>query len=208
MFLQDNDLQTQVRYIRQQLRTMMNGVASMSQRDKGLTYKWNFGVELPRLQDFSESLPHSYELAAALWKEENTRELRLLASMLMPHDAFAEDLAELWVEQMRFTEEAEVATLHLFQFLPFASQKVFEWLARPEVLHRYTAYMLLSRLFLQGKRLSDRDAAELLDNIAADLCQDDLSLRNAAYRTLLRYMDQGESEEAAGEAVLARFEAR
>ena len=79
----------------------MNGPVSQSMREKGLAYKVNFGVELPRLREMAEEWPHNYELAAALWKE-NIRECRLLAGMLMPTEDFPADLAELWVEQMNF----------------------------------------------------------------------------------------------------------
>ena len=78
----------------------MNGPVSQSMREKGLTYKVNFGVELPRLREMAEEWPHNYELAAALWKE-NIRECRLLAGMLMPTEDFPADLAELWVEFSR-----------------------------------------------------------------------------------------------------------
>ena len=63
----------------------MNGPVSQSMREKGLAYKVNFGVELPRLREMAEEWPHNYELAAALWKE-NIRECRLLAGMLMQVD--------------------------------------------------------------------------------------------------------------------------
>lgn len=95
-----------VRDIKRSLRGVMNGITSRSMRDKGLAYKVNFGVELPRLCRLAEEFPHDYHLAAALWKED-IRECRLLAAMLMPSETFGEDLADLWVEQMRFVEEAE-----------------------------------------------------------------------------------------------------
>ena len=99
------DLPSLLRYIKRSLHGMMNGVASASMRQKGLQYKVNFGVELPRLQAWAAELPHTYELAAALWKED-IRECRLLAAMLMPVERFDTELAQVWVEQMRFAEEA------------------------------------------------------------------------------------------------------
>ena len=97
----DETITEQLRNIKRSLRGVMNGPVSASMREKGLTYKVNFGVELPRLQQMAAGLPHTYELAAALWKED-IRECRLLAGMLMPVEAFGDDLAEVWVEQMHF----------------------------------------------------------------------------------------------------------
>ena len=106
MDIQELPLQEQLRAVKREFRLMMNGITSQSMREKGLTYRTNFGVELPRLKAFSEELPHTTELAAALWKEQ-VRECRLLAPMLMPASDFEEDMADLWVEPMNFPEEAE-----------------------------------------------------------------------------------------------------
>ena len=57
-------LHEQVRNVKLRLRGVMNGITSTSMREKGLAYKVNFGVELPRLREMAEELPHTYALAA------------------------------------------------------------------------------------------------------------------------------------------------
>ena len=194
-------LQEQIREIKKSLRGVMNGPVSQSMREKGLTYKVNFGVELPRLRQMAETWPHTYELAAALWKE-NIRECRLLAGMLMPAEKFPEDLADLWVEQMDFPEEAECTVVHLFARLPYASSKAFNWIAREEPMFRLCGWHLLSRLFMQGARPAPRDAEELLDHAAADLRGNDMALKRATHTAVLRYMNLGENEEKQGDKLL------
>ena len=44
------DLHEQLKEIKTQLRLSMNGAVSQSMREKGLIYKLNFGVELPRIK--------------------------------------------------------------------------------------------------------------------------------------------------------------
>lgn len=44
------DVKEQLKDIKTQLRLSMNGVVSQSMREKGLDYKLNFGVELPRIK--------------------------------------------------------------------------------------------------------------------------------------------------------------
>lgn len=44
------DLHEQLKEIKTQLRLSMNGAVSQSMREKGLVYKLNFGVELPRIK--------------------------------------------------------------------------------------------------------------------------------------------------------------
>ena len=194
-------LHEQLRDIKARLRSAMNGPVSQSMREKGLTYKVNFGVELPRLREMADELPHTYELAAALWKED-IRECRLLAAMLMPVADFPEDLADLWVEQMRFTEEAECTVLHLFSRLPYASSKAFVWIACEGRFFRLCGWLLLARLFMQGARPAPRDADELLDQAQTELRGTDLTLARAAHKTLLRFMDLGEEENRKGETAL------
>lgn len=196
------DVATTVRNVKRELHAMMNGPVSQSMRAKGLAYKVNFGVELTRLRTLATELPHSYALAAALWKED-VRECRLLAGMVMPPEAFGADLAELWLEQMRYTEEVDATVFHLLQNEPYAGQKAFEWIASERPLARYAGYQLLRRLFMRGMRLTSRDAGEFLDHAATDLHDTTQhAVRVAAYKTLLSYMEQGIPEERQGNKVL------
>ena len=199
------DLAGQLRYVKTGLRGVMNGTVSQSMRDKGLNYKVIFGVELHRLLDMAEELPHTAELAAALWKE-NIRECRILATMLYPVEEYFEDLADLWVEQMNFAEEAECAVMYLFQHLPFASQKAFEWIAREEMMFQLCGWLLMGRLFMKGMKPTDRDADELLDQLAAALRSSHRPVQLAAHKTLMKYMDLGEEEEKRGDQDLDDFE--
>lgn len=220
-----------VRLIKQELRGMMNGVVSQSMREKGLAYKVNFGVELPRLQDYAAELRQRFEsgederysLALRLWSE-NIRECRLLAGMLMPPEAMDEQTAELWVEQMRFPEEAECTVMHLFQHLNFAADLAFRWIAREEPMFQYCGWLLMARLFMQGREPSQRDADELLDQAAAVLrdravqpapqalpqatvpgasSARPLPLAATAHKALLKYMDTSPTAEARGEELLS-----
>ena len=179
------ELADQLRFIKQSLRGIMNGVVSQSMRVKGLTYKVNFGVEMPRLCEFAAELPHPSALAAALWKED-IRECRLLAGMLQPVEAFPADLAEVWVEQMRFPEEAAFTVLHLFSRLPYASTVAFEWVAREEEMFQLCGWLLLGRLMAQGMQPAPRDRQELLDQAQAAVAGQNMHLRNAAAKVLVR----------------------
>lgn len=196
------DLPSLLRYIKRSLHGMMNGVASASMRQKGLQYKVNFGVELPRLQAWAAELPHTYELAAALWKED-IRECRLLAAMLMPVERFDTELAQVWVEQMRFAEEAECTAMHLLCRVPGISQKAFEWIASAEAIPQVCGYMVLARLFMQGAAPSERDGAEFLDQAAAALTPAaDALVARAAGKAVMKYMQISTACEAAAEQML------
>lgn len=185
-----------VRSVKCRLRGMMNGVVSQSMREKGLAYKVNFGVEIARLRELANDLPHTSRLAGALWKED-IRECKILAGLLQPADEFPEELAEVWMEQMRFTEEAEHTVMNLFARLPYASQKVFEWIAREDHFSQLCGWLLLGRLLQQGMQPSPRDRAELSDQAQSLISSSKstsgtspLSLRMAAQKAWMRLQEE------------------
>lgn len=69
-------LDDQLREIKRRLRAAMNGILSGTMRKNGVDYRVNFGVDQPRLAEIASEIPHTYKLAAALWKED-IRELWL-----------------------------------------------------------------------------------------------------------------------------------
>jgi hypothetical protein len=44
-----------IKDIKKQFRLYMNGVVSQSMREKGLDYKLNFGIEVPRIKEIAAS---------------------------------------------------------------------------------------------------------------------------------------------------------
>lgn len=187
------DLQETLRDIKTRCRLGMNGVVSKSMRDKGLDYKLNFGVELPRLKEIAACYPKDHRLAQALWKED-IRESKILAAMLQPVDTFCPEMADIWVEDMRYPEMAELTCQHLFQYLPYASQKAFEWIADEREYFAACGYLVLARLFMKKRPLNERAENEYLDQVAAALRSDTPFVRRCAYASLLRYVQQGEDE--------------
>ena len=201
--MQNLPLEDQIREIKKMLRATMNGVLSGSMRQQGLNYRVNFGVDQPRLIELAGEMPHTAALAARLWKED-IRELRLLAPMLMPPDGMDEELALLWIEQLRFAEEAQVLVMHLLCHLPFASDIAFRLVASEQPMSRLVAWLLLGRLFMAQHRPSQRDADELLDHLESELTAqgNDLELKRTALNTLYKFMDLGAAETARGERLL------
>ena len=179
------DLQETLKDIKTQFRMGMNGVTSKSMRDKGLDYKLNFGVEVPRLKEIAARYAKDHQLAQALWKE-NIRESKILAAMLQPVDTFYPEIAEIWVEQMPTVEIAQHAVLNLFCRLPYASQKAYEWIAREEDMFQVCGYLILSRLFMQGMQPNPRAADEFLDQARTAL-HSAPAVRRAAVAALQKY---------------------
>jgi hypothetical protein len=58
-------LHQRLKDIKTQLRLSMNGAVSQSMREKGLVYKLNFGVELPRIKLCGKKISES----AKYWRD-------------------------------------------------------------------------------------------------------------------------------------------
>ena len=95
----NSEIQEVVKEIKQSFRLMMDGAVAKSMRDKGLSYKLNWGVTLPRLRQKADELKTTvddYDLAIALWKED-VRECKILATMIMPPDKVLPEVIDIWM---------------------------------------------------------------------------------------------------------------
>ena len=93
--------------IKRSFRTVMNGVASHSMREKGVGYKLNWGVSLVHLREMAATYGKDYDLAIALWKED-IRECKILATLIMPAERLLPEVADIWLEQTTSQELAEM----------------------------------------------------------------------------------------------------
>lgn len=165
--------------IKQSFRLLMNGEAARSMRDKGVSYRLNWGVSLAELRRLADGYGHDSSLAAALWKED-IRECKIMATMIMPADAMSAELAELWMEQTPTQELAEIAAMNVYQWLPDAATLAFRWIARNDDLWQIAGYCILSRLLKRGLTPDERDRAELTDQAQTALLSPSFSVRHAA----------------------------
>lgn len=184
------NINEQVKEIKQSFRQMMDGSIAQSMRDKGVNYHLNWGATLPRLKEKATEIGPNYDLAIALWKE-NVRECKILATMIMPADKVLPEVIDIWVEQIDTIEIAEQASFNLFQHLPFAAEKAFQWLAAPDDLTQLCGYHVLSRLFMNKQEPNERGINEFIDQALVALQSQNLSLRKAAMQSVLRFSELG-----------------
>ena len=186
----NEDIQERVKEIKRSFRLMMDGATSTSMRDKGLDYKLNWGASLLQLRTKAEELGKDYHLAIALWKED-IRECKILATMIMPAEEMLPEITDIWMQQTPNIEIAEQASFNLFQHLPFAAEKAFQWLAAPDDLTQLCGYHVLSRLFMNKQEPNERGINEFIDQALVALQSQNLSLRKAAMQSVLRFSELG-----------------
>ena len=198
----DEQIHEKLKEIKQSFRLLMNGVASHSMREKGVSYKINWGVPLPDLQKLATEYGKDYALALELRKED-IRECQVLATLIMPAEKMDEDLVEVWMERLRTQEMAELLAFNLLQYLDFAPTLAYKWIASGSDMYQLCGYQLLARLFSRGMEPNERGINEFLDQARTTLEGENLSLKHAAYNCVLSFCDLGEEFDVIAQKALA-----
>ena len=194
-----NTVPSKVKEIKQSFRLMMDGSVAQSMRDKGLNYHLNWGATLPRLKAKAEELKTSsqepiadsqYDLAIALWKE-NVRECKILATMLMPPEKMLPEVCDIWMEQIPSQEIAEQAAFNLWQHLPYAPEKAYQWIASDQEYYQLCGFHVLSRLFMNGQEPNERGINEFIDQALSALQGPYMSVRKAAMQSMQHFAELG-----------------
>lgn len=186
----DPQIQQQVKDIKQSFRLMMDGVVAKSMRDKGVAYPLNWGATLPRLREMADELGKNCHLAIALWKE-NVRECKILATMVMPAEEMLPEVADIWMEQIPTQEIAEQLAFNLWQHLPYAAEKAFQWLASDQEYYQLCGYHVLTRLFMNGQEPNERGINEYIDQALSAIQGPYPSVRKAAFLSVQRFAALG-----------------
>ncbi len=190
-----NGVYERVKEIKQSFRQLMDGSVAQSMRDKGVYYKLNWGATLPRLREMADEIrpadeDSQYELSIELWKE-NVRECKILATMLMPPERMLPEVCDIWMEQIPSQEMAEQVAFNLWQHLPYAAEKAYQWIASEQEYYQLCGFHVLTRLFMNGQEPNERGINEYLDQLLAAIQGPFMSVRKAAMQSVIRFAELG-----------------
>lgn len=189
--------------IRFRLRKAMNGIVSASMRQKGVTYKLNFGVSIPEIKTIASAYTPDAKLAKWLWTQD-VREHKILATLLYPREAFTEEEAESWVGDIRYQEIVEQFCANLAQHLPFAPSLAERWICDERENVKVAGFLLYARLYTQG--IANLPDAKLLAEAKKILDQGISRPQRAALLALKRYGRQTESQAKSVLSMLEEYE--
>lgn len=202
--------ESELKEIRRRLRLSMNGAVSASMRAQGVDYKVNFGVLLAHLKELASLYVKDAGLAEALWQTD-TRELKILATILYPPEQFTPERAEAWTAAVRHQEIAEQYCINLLQELSFALELAGRWIDAEEEYAAVVGYTLYARLFTKGgvfppEKLPEEEA-HFLQSARTALLGGISRRQRAALLALKRYGRQSGEQQAAVLNVLSDFQA-
>lgn len=187
--------------IKRSFRLLMSGPTSQSMTQKGLGYKINWGVPFIELKKMALEYDKDYELAIELWKED-IRECKILATLIMPAEKMLPEITDIWMEQVKSQEMAEMLAFNLLQHVDYAPAIAYEWIATDKTLYEIAGFQLLARLFANGQEANERGINEFLDQAAVALQGDNMGIKHAAANCVLRFADLGEEYEKIARAAL------
>lgn len=180
--------------IKRSFRLLMSGPTSQSMTQKGLGYKINWGVPFIELKKMALEYGKDYELAIELWKED-IRECKILATLIMPAEKMLPEITDIWMEQVKSQEMAEMLAFNLLQYVDYAPAIAYEWIATDKTLYEIAGFQLLARLFANGQEANERGINEFLDQATVALQGDNMGIKHAAANCVLRFADLGEEYE-------------
>lgn len=187
--------------IKRSFRLLMSGPTSQSMTQKGLGYKINWGVPFIELKKMALEYGKDHELAIELWKED-IRECKILATLIMPAEKMLPEITDIWMEQVKSQEMAEMLAFNLLQHVDYAPAIAYEWIATDKTLYEIAGFQLLARLFANGQEANERGINEFLDQATVALQGDNMGIKHAAANCVLRFADLGEEYEKIARAAL------
>ena len=190
-----------IRNIKKELRLYMNGVTSMQQRRLGMSYNIIFGVSFPHLKEIAGKFGQDADVAKTLWKE-NIRESKLLAILLLPAECYA-DVAEQWIGECRYRENADHLAHRILSKLPDAVEKALVWANSGKEMYSYCGYLTLSHMFRGGAALTQEQEQVLFRSVATHLA-DNAAKENAtmALNAITLYCDEDEERKVRFDAFM------
>ena len=180
------DVHSVVKEIKQSFRLLMNGVTADSMRKKGMNYQLNWGVSMGDLRQMSYNYPQNLEVATALWNE-NVRECRLIATMLIPLEELTSDIVDEWIKRIETQELAETFSFNVLQHADFAYNYSLNLLLKDSILLQMCGFHTLSRLFIKNVMPTQSDVNIIIDKANTCLQQSEsLGLMKSANACLQR----------------------
>jgi hypothetical protein len=111
--------------------------------------------------------------------------------MVMPADRMLSEVCDIWMEQIPSQELAEQAAFNLWQHLPYAPEKAFQWIACEKEYYQLCGFHVLTRLFMNGQEPNERGINEFLDQALSALQGPYPCVRKAAMQSVIRLSGLG-----------------
>ncbi len=164
--------------IKRKLKTRESGPAVDNMAKYGIVYKKNRGLQLHEIKRISTEYKYNHELAVELWKPD-FREFNIIATHIEDPDTVTEEQINDWVKNLKNTELAEQISINLLVNIPFAKEKINEWIDFENIYSKKAAFVLISRLAVLEADLFDEFFEQFFPKIKEYSNTDNVFLRKS-----------------------------
>lgn len=145
LFLTNNEIDRQMKDIKQKIYLSMNGIVSEQMTNSGINYRKNYGVSIPRILEISKIYEPNRLLAHPLWAM-GIRETMMLAILLEPIENFTIEMAKKRILEIKQLDLAEFASMYLFSKLPYASELCINCIFSEDLWSQTIGFMIAARI--------------------------------------------------------------
>lgn len=151
-----------INQIKHEFLAFRNGIVADTLRKAGYPFSIIFGLQLPQLKEIAAQIGKDKELGLKLWQDENVRESRILALLVLPPEEVSFDEAIYLALTIRSREEADLLPFLLLRHMSDFSIVRFA-LASPELIRKD-----LRSLYLEKQDPELRDYLRSVLSLYAD----------------------------------------
>ena len=191
-------LTAQLQQVHSLFRQHMNGVGATSMRRKGLSYRISYGIPLYELQSIACEFPTDEALALALLAED-IRESKLLAMLVMPKEAFTEEMADRWLDACRTTELVEHLSKHLLQYLPNAAEWAEKSMLSDERLRCLAGLQTMSAFLVRHPAYKSESLRQQVEPLLEQIAVSGDHILHHAAKNLCNRLTDMEADEVVGQ---------
>jgi 3-methyladenine DNA glycosylase AlkD len=117
----------------------------------GINVEKAFGTGIPLLREIAKQHKKNHELALQLW-ETGFHEASILATMIDDPGKADEKQMEAWVKDFNSWDVCDQCIMNLFENIPLAWTKAFEWGRRDEEFVKRAGFVLIARFGVSDKK--------------------------------------------------------
>ena len=122
----------------------------------GITGDKRLGISIPELRKLGKEIGEDHDMALKLWAT-GIQDAMILAALVDDPSQVTEEQAESWVKDIDTWDVCDQLCMNLFEKLPFAEKKIWEWSERDEEFVRRAAYALIACIAWHDKEASDEE---------------------------------------------------
>ena len=177
------DYNEQIRLIRKSFFAYRNGIIADSLRRCNDPHKSIMGCQWIDIMAIAREVPQDAVLAEKLWEIKDSRECRMIATLLYPVSQLDEETAVMWAKDVESDEIADILCQALLGKMAESLQVFYNLLSLDDGKYDYIAFRLLQNIIKRGNASMTAELAAMVKSkmptsskrvqgILADLLED------------------------------------